>query len=58
MREGCIDLLAEAACRTLVLGRLLVELGHFSIELVHFGFVDACSRLAKLAALLGIGGTR
>ena len=59
VREGSVDLLSQAARRTLVLGRLLVEFGHFSVELVHFALVDARRCLFERAALApGFGGAR
>ena len=57
VREGSVDLLSQAARWTLMLGRLLVEFGHFSVELVNFAVVDARRCLFERAALaLGFGG--
>ena len=52
VREGSVDLLAQAPRRTLMFRRFLVKFGHFSIKLVNFGLIDACRSLFKWTALL------
>ena len=55
VREGSVDLLAQAPRRTLVLGRFLIKFGHFCIELVYFRLVNARCSFFKWTALLGAG---
>ena len=58
VREGSVDLLSQAARWTLMLGRLLVEFSHFSVELVDFTLVDARRCLFERTTLPRFRGSR